>query len=107
MTQRCVTVPVESAPVSENTMISEALAAATTTKFLTIGAGTLAESNRIFSQAFPDRSAVVVADNNTLPFAEHVMRSMGSAQLFVFEDRDLYAEHRFVVRLQESLAKHD
>jgi glycerol-1-phosphate dehydrogenase [NAD(P)+] len=79
------------------------------TRELQLGAGALASVPAVFARHFPGKRAVVVGDLNTMRVAGNATAEMLPTGLkpFVFEDPDLYAEHRFVERLQESLAAHD
>lgn len=90
----------------------DALAAAQETRALEIGQGALSSTAALFQQYFNGRSAVVVADSNTYAAAGQAvlgaLRAAGVSTLdpFVFTDDDLFAEHRFVERLEESLRSH-
>ncbi len=90
----------------------DALAAAQETRALEIGRGALSNTAALFRQYFNGQSAVVVADSNTLAAAgQTVLESLRAAGVstlepFVFTDDDLYAEHRFAQRLEESLRSH-
>ncbi len=91
---------------------SEALRAARETRSLQIGQQILAEVPKTFQRYFQDQTAVVVADTRTYAAAGRAvmtaLQSQGCAALdpFIFEDDDLYAEHRFVERLEQSLRSH-
>jgi glycerol-1-phosphate dehydrogenase [NAD(P)+] len=89
--------------------IDAVLQRARDTRELQLGAGALASLPTVFARHFPGKQAVVVADRNTMRVAGNVVAETLSAgaKPFVFEDPDLYAEHRFVERLQSSLASHD
>lgn len=81
------------------------------TKLLVVGPNLLAEAQRAFSRVFENRPAVIVADTNTFPIPRAVAEAFKKAghecvQPFVFSDPKLYAEHEYVVQLQESLATH-
>jgi len=87
--------------------VARALAAARETRQLAIGHGILGSIADVFGRQFgPKVRAVVVADRNTLRVAGQAeLQAFKRAkrdplQPFVFEDPDLYAEHRFVERLQ-------
>jgi glycerol-1-phosphate dehydrogenase [NAD(P)+] len=88
--------------------IDAALAAARDTRVLEIGPGALAAVPKVFARQFPRKRAVVVGDTSTMRVAGSSIAPMfDGLPPFVFEDADLYAEHRFVERLTESLAAHD
>jgi glycerol-1-phosphate dehydrogenase [NAD(P)+] len=91
--------------------IDAALAASRDTRALAIGRGALASAPEVFHAQFPGRRAVVIGDLNTMLAAgqsvAEMLRTAGSPSPFVFDDPDLCAEHRFVERLQKSLALHD
>ena len=92
---------------------AEALGSARETRELLVARGALRETGRIFRAQFPGASAVVVADEQTLPLAAHaVVESLCTAGIaclpaFVFRDPALYAEFRFVRELEASLQTHD
>jgi glycerol-1-phosphate dehydrogenase [NAD(P)+] len=92
--------------------VADALKAARETRALEIGAGALARVPAVFHELFGDRPAVIVADPRTMAAAGDAVleafRSAGHAmhETFVFADPDLYAEHRFVERLEASLRQH-
>lgn len=91
---------------------ADALAAAQETRDLEIGQGVLSSTAGMFQKHFDGRTAVVVADSNTYAAAGHsvlaAIRASGLPTLdpFIFTDDDLYAEYRFVARLEESLRGH-
>jgi glycerol-1-phosphate dehydrogenase [NAD(P)+] len=89
--------------------IDAALAAARDTRTLEMGGGALASVPSVFAKHFPGKSAVVVADTNTMRAAGADVARMvpGGREPFVFADPDLYAEHGFVEGLTSSLASHD
>lgn len=94
--------------------MARALAAARETRQLEIGHGALKRVPDVFAGQFgPKARAAVVADRDTWRVAgqavsEALARAKrAGAEPFVFEDPDLYAEHRFVERLQQWLATHD
>ncbi len=92
--------------------LAAALAAARETKRLEVGAGAMATAPAVFKDCFGDRAAVLVADLNTYHAAGEqvaVAFKMAGKELlppWIFDDPDLYAEHRFVERLETALAKH-
>jgi glycerol-1-phosphate dehydrogenase [NAD(P)+] len=101
-----------SSPVPKLTL-AEALACARETRALLIGRGVLRDVPRIFREQFPNRRAVVVADATTFGFAggqvNHALNDAGIACVvpFIYRDSDLYAEFRFVEKLEASLRAHD
>ena len=92
--------------------LADALAAASETRCLEIGAGVKASTPHVFRQQFGERPAVIVADLNTYGAAGQAVveafRATGHPILepFIFRAPDLYAEHRFVVELESSLRGH-
>lgn len=92
--------------------LAEALSAARETHCLEIGAGVKSATPRVFNQQFGKRPAVVVADVNTYRAAgqavDEAFRAAGHAvrDPFIFRAPDLYAEHRFVVELEQALRSH-
>lgn len=118
MVQRLFTIVKEN-PVSEltiNTMkmsrVEQALKAANETRALRIGNGILDEVAGLFTEQFPGKKAVVVADTITYGVAggkvETELRNANIELLpsFIFTDSDLYAEYSFVDRLVKSLESH-
>lgn len=97
----------------ESLTLESALAAATETRFLEIGSSILGRIPHVFRQHFPDRSAVVVTDRQTYKAAGNevatALRSANCPTLtpFIFDDRELYAEHSFVEQLEASFRRHD
>lgn len=94
--------------------VARALAAARETRQLEIGHGALKRVPEVFAAQFgPKARAAVVADRNTWRVAGQAVSEglraakRGGAEPFVFDEPDLYAEHRFVERLQHWLATHD
>lgn len=96
----------------ERLSVEEALRAARETRALVIDDGAIASVPRVFREQFGNQSAVVVADTNTWKVAgaavSAALQSAGvpAIEPFIFRDGDLYAEHRFVERLEESLRQH-
>lgn len=92
----------------DRSKIDAALRAARDTRELEIGSGVLSKTADVFRRQFPNQRAVIVGDRNTMRVAGNaVAKMLEDAQPFVFEDADLYAEHRFVERLQEYLGMRD
>lgn len=86
--------------------LAEALQSARETRTLEIGSGILPETPRVFAKHFAGRKAVLVADPNTYRAAgAAVQAAFGAAALppIVIEDPDLYAESRFVERVEAAL----
>ena len=100
--------PLTTKPVS----LTEALSAAQETRFLEIGEDVLTRTPSVFEACFGEQPAVLVADANTYKAAgaavAEAFRQAGHTLLspFIFEDPDLYAEHRFVEKLEASLREH-
>ncbi len=101
------------APVPQPLPLAQALAAARETSRLETGAGFLSRVPAVFRETFGEARAVVVADRNTWRAAgERVQQALGEAGVpteppFIYDDDGLYAEHDYVVRLEEALAAHD
>jgi len=93
--------------------ISNALQHADETKFLKIGKNILSEIPTIFQKYFPNKKAIIIADENTYKVAgKEVHDSMSNAGLeetnpFIITDPDLYADYRFVQKIIEFLKDHD
>lgn len=89
--------------------IKEALAAASETRALRIGPGLLAEVSELFSEQFPNQTAVIIADTITYEIAGKTvfeqLEAAGIPQLppFIFSDPHLYAEYSFVEELEAFL----
>jgi glycerol-1-phosphate dehydrogenase [NAD(P)+] len=92
----------------DRSRIDAALNAARDTRELELGSGVLPRTADVFRRQFPNARAVVIGDLITMRIAGKVVAYMLSdPEPFVFEDDDLYAEHRFVERLQDYLATRD
>lgn len=93
--------------------LAEALAAARETRALEMGRNNLADAPKLFRKFFPGKTAVLVTDTNTFQLAgktvQDAFTAAGETVLapFVFDDADLYAEYRFVEKLQAAMAKHE
>lgn len=89
--------------------IARALRVACDTREVQLGEGVIGRVAEVFRHQFPDSTAVVVADHNTLAVAGRqvldLMRQAGlpTAEPFVFDDADLHAEYHHVERLQSAL----
>src|SRR5882672_2840019 len=97
---------------SKRPTLAEALAAAKDTRSLEIGSRILNKAPELFRQQFGDLPAVIVTDSNTFEVAgqtlvEAFQRTNQCLEPFVFSDPGLYAEHKFVAELVESLKGHD
>ena len=92
--------------------LNDALKVARETRSLDIGQSILGSVPRVFGQHFAQQQAVVIADKHTMPAAGKAIveafQSSGQPSLepYVFADDDLYAEHRFVERLEAFLREH-
>ena len=93
--------------------IESALRRTTDTRALELGVGTQPRVADLFKQLFPGCRAVIVADTNTWRVAgaevHRILTGAGVAQdePCIFTDPDLYAEWRFVERLDGVLATTD
>src|SRR5256885_6175980 len=95
---------------SKRTTLPEALAAAKDTRSLEIGSTILHRTPEIFRRQFGDVPAVIVTDENTFEAAgrtvfEAFQRKNECLEPFIYSEPNLYAEHKFVVELVESLKK--
>jgi glycerol-1-phosphate dehydrogenase [NAD(P)+] len=100
------------APTADSLTVAEALRAARETRALEIGENILARVPHVFQEQFGDRPAVIVTDTSTMSVAGQTVltafQTTGQPVIepFIFRDPDLYAEHRFVERLETSLSRH-
>ncbi len=91
----------------------EALQSARETRALEIGRDILGNTAAVFQKQFGSRPAVLVTDLHTIEVAGKAVldsfRNSGHSCLepFVYRDPNLYAEHSFVVELENSLRTHD
>ena len=98
---------------SERVSIVEALRAARETRCLELGNGVLGRTPEVFRQQFGSKPVQLVADTNTFAAAGHAVqeafRRAGHAcrEPFIFSDPKLYAEHKYVVAVEEALKGHD
>jgi glycerol-1-phosphate dehydrogenase [NAD(P)+] len=94
----------------EETLLQGALAAARDTRSLLVRHGARHDVARVFTASFGDRPAVIVADDRTFAAAgadvqESLRRArVASEQPFLFGP-DVYAEYRFVERLEAALGQ--
>ena len=99
--------------MSQNQQIAKALAAATDTAALEIGIDILDRVPAMFKEQFPEKRALIVADENTWRAAgEAVYGYLQSAggeceEPYIFTDPHLHAEWKFIEELDERLAKSD
>ena len=100
-------------PIPPKFSLAAALASARETRGLLIQPGAVRATADVFAQHFPAGRAIVVADPNTLRVAgEDVLASLRRAHIameapLVLRDHDLYAESRFVTRVEDALRGHD
>lgn len=93
--------------------LDAALAAASETKHLIIGHNNAPEVARVFKELFPDKKALVAADNNTWRVCgEAVQKALSDAGIptdspFIYEDPALYAEYKYVDQLEAVLKNTD
>jgi len=91
----------------------QALESARDTRCVEIGHQLLAQVPRIFREQFGNRSAVIVADRNTVAVAGGaVAAALKAAGIptqppFVFEDPRLYAEYGYLEALEKALQLHN
>jgi len=99
--------------MSQTTSLSHILQTASDTRALEIGKGALKKTPETFRQLFGNKESVIVADINTFAaagkevFAAFQNSAHSCREPFVYSEPDLYAEHDYVVRLEESLRQHD
>src|SRR4051794_21057067 len=92
--------------------LQDALAAARETRALEIGKGVLDRVPSMFREQFGAAPAVIVADTNTMGAAGRQVQAafdqagQPTLSAYVFDDPDLYAEYRFVERLESALRQH-
>jgi glycerol-1-phosphate dehydrogenase [NAD(P)+] len=97
----------------ERVSIVEALRAARETRCLELGSGVLARTPEVFRQQFGSKPVLLVADTNTYAAAgqavQEAFHRAGCAcrEPFIFNDPKLYAEHKYVVAVEEALKGHD
>jgi glycerol-1-phosphate dehydrogenase [NAD(P)+] len=99
--------------ITDSPRISAALGQATDTEQVVIGEGVLGSAAELFTRVFPDRRAVVVADENTFRVAgEAVQRELQSPGVlmdtFVFPGRPvLHADYQNITTLIEWLGQRE
>lgn len=93
--------------------IKDALAAASETKALRIGWGILNQTAELFTEQFPNKKAVIIADTITHNIAgERIFQFLNEANIeqltpFLFTEPHLYAEYTFVDQLVTFLNTND
>ncbi len=104
---------IQTAAMMAEQRVHESLWDGAMTRLVKIGTGTLATTGKCLDRCFPSGPVIVIADSNTYQAAgqaiDQHLRQYGREVLepYVFEDNDLYAEYRFVERLQKFLAGTD
>jgi glycerol-1-phosphate dehydrogenase [NAD(P)+] len=93
--------------------LAEALKAAADTRALEIGPDLLKNAPQFFHRSFGQHPAIIVADANTFAVAGQkafdTFRHAGHPCLdpFVYSDPSLYAEHKYLIELEEELKFHE
>lgn len=93
--------------------VAEALSLASETKALEIGLGLITEAGRLFKEWFPNKTAIIIADENTYAIGGAAVEkslkeyNIPSLASYIFRDKDLYAEYTYVQRLIDYLKKHE
>ena len=96
--------------MSNNQLVARALAAATDTAAMEIGTDILARVPSMFKEQFPEKRAIIVADENTWRVAgEAVYAHLQAAGVecdepYIFTDPHLHAEWTFIEMLDARLA---
>ena len=99
--------------MNNNQRVAAALAAATETAAMEIGVDILNLVPQMFKEQFPNKRALIVADDNTWRAAgEAVYAYLQQAEVacdepYIFTDKHLHAEWTFVEMLDERLASTD
>jgi glycerol-1-phosphate dehydrogenase [NAD(P)+] len=100
--------------LNNHRLLQDALRDATDTRQVVIGSGALASVVEVFAQVFGDRSAVVIADENTFDVAgREVQQQLSAAHLnpiepFIFPGQpQLHAAYEHVLELEAALRQHD
>ena len=95
------------------TLIEQALKCANDTRVLHIGVDSLCRFPAIFKRQFPEKKAIIVADNTTYSVAGQMASkflhnaSIQQEEPFVFTDPDLYAEYKYLEQLEYALKQTD
>ncbi|HAZ03507.1 MAG: 3-dehydroquinate synthase [Bacteroidetes bacterium GWF2_42_66] len=85
--------------------IENALKAANETRALRIGSGILNQVPEMFTEQFPGKTAVIIADNNTYRVAGAAVyeslktQEINQAEPFIFNDPELHAEYSYIDQL--------
>lgn len=93
--------------------VEQALTRTTDTRDLYIGRGVVSRTGEMFKKLFPEKKAMIVADENTWRVAgsqvEQSLREAGIEQHtpHIFRDPELYAHWRYVEELEEVLSATD
>lgn len=93
--------------------LEQAVHAARETRRLMIGQNVLGQVAGLFAEVFPGREAIVIADGNTFAAAGQrvqemlVARGISTREPLIIRDVELYAESRFVERVESALRGHD
>lgn len=93
--------------------VEQALTRTTDTRDIYIGRGVVSRTGEMFKKLFPEKKAVIVADENTWRVAgaqvEQSLREAGVEQHapHIFRDPELYAHWRYVEQLEEVLSATD
>lgn len=99
-------------PATTSPSLARALAAATDTRHLDIGAGCIASTARVFAEQFGQREAMVVADRNTWAAAgvqvQAVLDAAGGTVRapFLYDSPTLAADMQAVEQLTQALQSH-
>ncbi|QQE13464.1 sn-glycerol-1-phosphate dehydrogenase [Planctomycetota bacterium] len=94
-------------------VLQKALAAANDTKDLSVGHGNLQFAAEMFRNLFPNKTAFIIADQNTYKAAGEtvyqVLSQVGlcESEPFIITDPSLYAEFRFVDIITDVLKQHN
>lgn len=96
-----------------STKIQEALNAATETKVLIIGSNILDQVPPLFTKNFPQKKAIIVADETTYSIAGKQIQNLLTQHnipqepLHLFVRKGLYAEYSYVEQLIDNLSQHN
>ena len=99
--------------MSNNQLVAKALAAATDTVAMEIGVDILGKVPSMFKEQFPEKRALIVADENTWRVAGEAVYAHLQAEgveceePYIFTDKHLHAEWTFIEMLDERLASTD
>lgn len=102
-----------SSPAQSSTGLNRALQGASETRLLEVGWHILNRAPVMARQLFGSRPVMIIMDQNTEKAAgQRVIGEFEASGLpvrppFVLRDPDLYAEHRFVIQLENALKSHD